>query len=173
MLVPAAAVAIVLLAIAARDLRASEEVVKARVRVDRTAMTHLHQYDFVPRAFRTNAAFGIGLENFGRRYASITGKKDFGPHSFYVESLTETGLAGTAAFALFLAYVVRRLRAARRSASGHLDGALVVGLIAVLVGTMVANVFYLTMSFYYFYVFAVLALAAPIVFGRRLERPPT
>jgi O-antigen ligase len=159
MLVPAAAVAIVLLAIAARDLRASEEVVKARVRVDRTAMTHLHQYDFVPRAFRTNAAFGIGLENFGRRYASITGKKDFGPHSFYVESLTETGLAGTAAFALFLAYVVRRLRAARRSASGHLDGALVVGLIAVLVGTMVANVFYLTMTFYYFYAFLVLVVA--------------
>ena len=36
---------------------------------------------------------------------------------------------------------------------------------AALVGTMAANVFYLTMSFYYFYVFAMLALAAPAVFG--------
>jgi O-Antigen ligase len=159
LLVPAAAVAIVLLAIAARDLRASEEIVKARVRVDRTAMTHLHQYDFIPRAFHTDAAFGIGLENFGRRYASITGKKDFGPHSFYVQSLTETGLVGTAAFALFLAYLVRRLRVARRSASDHFDAALVVGLTAVLVGTLVANVFYLTMTFYYFYAFLVLVVA--------------
>ena len=38
---------------------------------------------------------------------------------------------------------------------------------AALAGTMAANVFYLTMSFYYFYFFAMLALAVPIVFGRR------
>ena len=31
-----------------------------------------------------------------------------------------------------------------------------------------ANAFYLTMSFYYFFAFALLALAAPIVFSRRL-----
>ena len=160
LLVPAAAVAIVLVAIAARDLRGAEDIVKARVRVDRTAMTHVHQYDFIPRAFHTNAAFGIGLENFGRRYASITGKKDFGPHSFYVQSLTETGLVGTTAFGLFLVYLVRRLRAARRSANGRMHDALVVGLTAVLVGTMVANVFYLTMTFFYFYAFLVLLVAA-------------
>jgi hypothetical protein len=40
---------------------------------------------------------------------------------------------------------------------------------AALVGTMAANAFYLTMQFYYFYVFAALVLAAPIVFGRRLR----
>ena len=44
------------------------------------------------------------------------------------------------------------------------------GMTAALAGTMVSNIFYLTMSFYYFYVFAALALAAPIVFGRRLAR---
>jgi hypothetical protein len=33
---------------------------------------------------------------------------------------------------------------------------------------MLANVFYLTMSFYYFFAFATFVLAAPIVFGRRL-----
>ena len=43
---------------------------------------------------------------------------------------------------------------------------------------MVANVFYLTMQFYYFYVLATFVLAAPIVFGRRAAvsgpdgRPP-
>jgi hypothetical protein len=38
---------------------------------------------------------------------------------------------------------------------------------AALVGTMAANVFYLTMSFLYFYVFAMLVLATPVVFSRR------
>jgi hypothetical protein len=33
---------------------------------------------------------------------------------------------------------------------------------------MVANLFYLTMIFYSFYAFVILALAAPVVFGRGL-----
>ena len=41
---------------------------------------------------------------------------------------------------------------------------------AALVGTIAANAFYLTMSFYYFFAFAMLALAAPIVFARRLVK---
>jgi hypothetical protein len=43
------------------------------------------------------------------------------------------------------------------------------GLTAALVGTMVANLFYLTMIFYSFYAFLILALAAPPVFARRLS----
>ena len=42
------------------------------------------------------------------------------------------------------------------------------GLTAALVGTMAANVFYLTMTFFFFYAFVLLAVAVPIVFGRRL-----
>ena len=42
------------------------------------------------------------------------------------------------------------------------------GLTAALVATMAANAFYLTMSFYYFYVFAALCLAVPVVFARRI-----
>ena len=41
------------------------------------------------------------------------------------------------------------------------------GMTAALVGTLFANVFYLTMSFYYFYVFVTLLLALPIVYGPR------
>ena len=159
-LVPVAAVALVLLVIAAVDPGRADRIVASRLRPDRTAMTHVHQYDFIPRALKTNAAFGVGLENFGRRYASITGKKDFGPHSFYVQSLTETGVVGTVAFGLFLAFIVLRLRAAARAATNPMDKALVVGLAAVLVGTMAANIFYLTMTFYYFYAFLILVLAA-------------
>jgi hypothetical protein len=35
---------------------------------------------------------------------------------------------------------------------------------------MAANFFYLTMQFYYFYAFAVLVLALPIVFGKAQAR---
>jgi hypothetical protein len=40
------------------------------------------------------------------------------------------------------------------------------GLTAALAGTLAANVFYLTMQMYYFFVLALLVLAAPIVFAR-------
>ena len=43
------------------------------------------------------------------------------------------------------------------------------GLTAAIVASMASNVFYLTMSFYYFYVIALLAIAAPAVFARRLD----
>jgi hypothetical protein len=41
---------------------------------------------------------------------------------------------------------------------------------AALAGTMAANVFYLTMQFYYFFAFALLVLAAPAVFEHEAER---
>jgi hypothetical protein len=41
------------------------------------------------------------------------------------------------------------------------------GMTAALLATMAANVFYLTMSFFYFYVFAMLVLVTPAVFSRR------
>jgi hypothetical protein len=44
------------------------------------------------------------------------------------------------------------------------------GMTAALVGTLAANLFYLTMSFYYFYAFAVLAIAAPAVFSEASAR---
>jgi len=40
--------------------------------------------------------------------------------------------------------------------------------LAALLGTMAANAFYLTLSFFYFFVFCAIALATPIVFGRSL-----
>ena len=44
------------------------------------------------------------------------------------------------------------------------------GCTAALAGTLASNAFYLTMQFYYFYAFAVLVLALPIVFGRAEAR---
>ena len=48
------------------------------------------------------------------------------------------------------------------------------GMTAALAGIMAANGFYLTMTFYYFYVFLMLIAALPIIFGRagRAKRRP-
>jgi len=125
--------------------------------------------------------FGLGLNTFSVYYEFVTGKSNWGPHSFYVALVVETGLVGTALFATFLWYVFRRLRAARAigralSALGDPVAAqvrpLAWGMTAALAGTMAANAFYLTMSFYYFYAFALLALATPVVFGRRFAPEP-
>jgi hypothetical protein len=105
----------------------------------------------------------------------VTGKTNWGPHSYYVALLVEGGLVGSALFVVFLWYVFARLGAARRL--GRALAAvrdplaarvrpLAWGLTAALVATMAGNVFYLTMSFLYFYVFAMLALVVPTVFAR-------
>ena len=137
---------------------------------------HFSVYGFIPDVLHAHPLFGLGLNNFSVYYEFVTGKTNWGPHSFYVALLVETGLVGTAVFAVFLVWVFRRLREARalgRSLARASDPLaarvrpLAWGCTAALVGTMVANVFYLTMQFYYFYVFAALALAVPVVFARR------
>ena len=79
---------------------------------------------------------------------------------------------------MFVVWLFRRLGAARRigralSAAGDPLAARVRpvawGMTAALVATLVANVFYLTMTFYYFYVFATLAAALPVVARARRE----
>ena len=122
--------------------------------------------------------FGLGLNNFSVYYEFVTGRTNFGPHSFYVATIVETGIVGTLLFVAFLVYLFRRLGVTReigRRLAAAGDGAaarvrpLAWGLTAALVGTIAANAFYLTMQFYYFFAFALLVLAAPIVFRRRLD----
>ena len=144
----------------------------------RGASTHLIVYSFIPDVLSQNPLFGLGLNTFSVYYEFQTGKTNFGPHSFYVASFVEYGLVGTLVFAAFLVYLFRRASLTRRigralAAAGDPLAARVRplgwGLTAALVSTMVSNVFYLTMSFYYFYVIALLAIAAPAVFARRLH----
>jgi O-Antigen ligase len=140
---------------------------------------HFTVYDFVPKVLHQHPFFGLGFNNFSVYYEFVTGKTNWGPHSFYVALLVEGGLVGTALFAIFLWYLFVRLNVTRRlgralAAAGDPLAARVRplgwGMTAALVGTMAANVFYLTMSFPYFYVFVLLVLAAPIVFSRAAER---
>ncbi|HUP31587.1 MAG TPA: hypothetical protein VM184_01025, partial [Gaiellaceae bacterium] len=135
---------------------------------------------FIPDVLASNPLFGLGLNNFSVYYEFVTGRTNWGPHSFYVALLVETGIVGTALFGVFLWYLFRRLRDARsvgRALAALRDPLtarvrpLAWGLTAALAATLVANLFYLTMIFYYFYALAALALAAPAVFGRRVAAP--
>ena len=82
-------------------------------------------------------------------------------------------------FAVFVWYLFRRLKAARavgRALQSLRDPLatrvrpLAWGLTAALVSTLAANIFYLTMSFYYFFVFALLVVVTPTVFAARLRQ---
>src|SRR5581483_3250720 len=140
---------------------------------------HFSVYDFVPTILHSHPAFGLGLNNFSVYYQEVTGLANWGPHSYYVALIVETGLVGTVVFAAFLVYLLWRTVVARRlgralAVEGDPVGvrvtALSWGMTAALLGTLLANVFYLTMSFYYFYVFVMLLLALPIAFGPRVWR---
>ncbi|MGH3065669.1 MAG: O-antigen ligase family protein, partial [Gaiellaceae bacterium] len=151
-------------------------VLRARTNTSRAAASpHFEVYSFIPDVLSTNPFLGLGLNNFAVYYEFVTGRPDFGPHSFYVATIVETGIVGGLLFAAFVVWLFRRLGAARRlgralsSARDPLAARvrpLAWGMTAALVATIVANVFYLTMTFYYFYVFATLAAALPVVFGR-------
>jgi general stress protein CsbA len=177
LLVPLGAVMLLLAVIVARRADFFDVVLRSRIDAsDRSSSAHFDVYGFVPDILSVHPLFGLGLNNFSVYYEFITGRTNWGPHSFYVALIVETGLVGAALFGAFLVWIFRRLRAARQlgralaSAGDPLAARvrpLAWGLTAALVATMVANAFYLTMQFYYFYAFAVLALTAPIVFARR------
>ena len=41
--------------------------------------------------------FGLGINTFSQYYEFVTGMTNWGPHSYYVAMLTETGIVGTVA----------------------------------------------------------------------------
>ena len=175
-LVPLAAVAAVVGVIVVARLDFFLTVLRARTNTSRGAASpHFEVYGFVPDVLSSNPFLGLGLNNFAVYYEFVTGRPDFGPHSFYVATIIETGIVGAALFAAFVVWLFRRLGAARRlgralSAAHDPLAArvrpLAWGMTAALVATLAANLFYLTMTFYYFYVFATLAAALPVVFGQ-------
>jgi O-antigen ligase len=173
LLVPLGAVAVTLGLVLAARWEFFAQVLRSRIDTSANGTsTHFDVYGFIPDVLGSNPFFGLGLNNFSVYYEFVTGRTNFGPHSFYVATLVETGIVGTALFAAFLVYVfkrLKRLRAIGRALESPRIRPLAWGMTAALVGTIAANAFYLTMSFYYFFAFAMLALAAPIVFARRLR----
>jgi O-antigen ligase/polysaccharide polymerase Wzy-like membrane protein len=183
LVVPLGAVAGLLALVVLQRLDYFSNVLHARLQTSDTSSTlHFQVYDFIPQTIEQHPLFGFGLNTFSVYFEFVTGRTRWGAHSFYVALVVETGLVGSLLFAGFLVYLFRRLAAARRigralATIGDPAAArvrpLAWGMTAALVGTMVANAFYLTMQFYYFYAFALLVLATPIVFARRLRAGPT
>jgi O-antigen ligase len=177
LLVPLSGVAAVLLVVVLGRRQYFGSLLRERLQTGgRSETAHFGIYDFIPQIIHSHPLFGLGLNTFSVYYEFVTGKSNWGPHSFYVALIVETGLVGTIAFLLFLRYLFARLAAARRlgrrlAAEGLAAAArvrpLAWGMTAALAGTMAANLFYLTMQFAYFYAFAVLVLALPLVYARR------
>ena len=180
-LIPIAVVALGFVALIATSPSYFIKIIGSRFETGGSSTSaHFSVYDFIPSILHSHPAFGLGLNNFAVYYQEVTGQANWGPHSYYVALIVETGLVGTAVFAGFLVYLFARTVFARRlgralAAAGDPAEACVTplawGMAAALLGTLFANIFYLTMSFYYFYVFVALLLALPIVYGRRAEAP--
>jgi len=177
LLVPLAGIAALLAVVVWERRHYFTVLIKSRIQTGgRSESAHFQVYDFVPQILHSHPLFGLGLNTFSVYYEFVTGKSNWGPHSFYVALIVETGLVGAVAFFVFLRYLFARLAAARAlgrhlAAEGVALAArvrpLAWGMTAALAGTMAANLFYLTMQFYYFYAFATLVLALPLVFARR------
>jgi hypothetical protein len=168
-LVPTACVVAALTLVVARDADFYTRVFSSRMTIHSAAgFPHLHTYESVGHSLASHPLFGVGLNNFHLTYATRVGSHVEDALSFYVQSLVETGLVGTALLAIFLAYVFRRLHGMRRverpgeEEDSNRREAISSGLTAALVGTLAANVSYSTMSFSYFYAFLLIALGASL-----------
>jgi O-antigen ligase len=177
LLIPIGAAVVVLVGIVLSRKSFFTTILKSRVQTSGgSENAHFQVYSFIPHVLHTDPLFGLGLNTFSVYYEFVTGKNNWGPHSYYVALLVETGIVGTALFAAFLWWVFRRLKAARtlgRALAAARDPLaarvrpLAWGCTAALCGTLASNAFYLTMQFYYFYAFVALALAVPVVFAAR------
>jgi O-antigen ligase len=177
LLAPLAGVAVLLAVVVYQQRHYFSVVLRSRVATSGSSESaHFAVYQFVPQILHSHPLLGLGLNTFSVYYEFATGKTNWGPHSFYVALIVETGIVGALVFAVFLWYLFARLGAARRLGKRLADARdplarrvrpLAWGMTAALAGTMASNLFYLTMQFYYFYVFAALALALPVVFARR------
>jgi hypothetical protein len=153
-----------------------EVVIRSRIQTGGSSTSaHFGVYDFIPQVLHQHPFFGLGFNNFSVYYEFVTGKTNWGPHSYYVMLIVEGGLVGAALFVVFLWWLFARLGAARRlgqalAAVGDPLAArlrpLAWGMTAALAGTLASNAFYLTIPFLYFYVFVMLAVATPAVFSQ-------
>ena len=177
LLAPLGALAVVIAYLVHSHVHFFSVVLRSRLQTGGSSTSaHFAVYNFIPQVVHSHPLLGLGLNNFSVYYEFVTGKTNWGPHSFFVALIVETGLVGFLLFLVFLRYVFLRLRAARilgrvLDAAGDPHGRrvrpLAWGFTAALAGTIASNFFYLTMQFYYFYAFVALALALPVVFARR------
>ena len=140
-------------------------VVAARTQLQGgSTQTHLQFYQLVPPALDPHPLFGMGFNTFAVFYQFVTGRTDFGPHSAWIAILVETGLVGMALYLVYFAYLLASAAAIRHAPDPDI-ARLGQGLLAALVATGAGNLFYLTMTFDYFYALALLAVAGAAMFA--------
>jgi hypothetical protein len=140
-------------------------VIQARTNVGgRGVATHFEFYSLVQPALDPHPLLGMGYNTFAVFYEFLTGKTDFGPHSFWVATLVETGVLGLALYLCYFAWVFACALHMRSTADAEAR-LLAYGLVAALAGTAAANFFYLTMGFDYFYAVMLMALAGAALFA--------
>src|SRR5881392_798497 len=106
LVVPLGAVALALALVVAQRARFFETVLRARTSLSGGGLsTHLGFYQLLPPALHAHPLFGLGLNTFSSYYEFVTGKANWGPHSYYVAVLAETGLVGMAVFLAYLVFV--------------------------------------------------------------------
>jgi O-antigen ligase len=181
-LLPLGALAVILLGVLYTHKHFFSVLLRERVSTQgSSANAHFAVYGFIGDVLRMHPLLGLGNNNFSVYYEFVTGKTNFGAHSYWVAVIVESGLLGLVLWIVFLRYVFVRLLAARRlgrlldrlrDAEGPRVRPLAYGLTAALIGTIAANFFYLTMQFYYFYAFLAFALALPVVFAGRARGEP-
>jgi branched-subunit amino acid transport protein AzlD len=182
LLYPLGAFALVLLGVLYTKRHFFEVVLRERIQTGgKSTNIHFAVYSFIGSVLHMHPLLGLGNNTFSVYYQFVTGKTNFGAHSYWVSVIVESGLLGLLLWIVFLRYVFVRLLAARRLGRlldriGDEDGPLVrplaYGMTAALIATIVANFFYLTLQFYYFYAFVALVLALPVVFGGRARERP-
>ncbi|MGH3053771.1 MAG: O-antigen ligase family protein [Gaiellaceae bacterium] len=182
LLYPLGALAVILLGVLYTHRHFFSVFLRQRVSTQgSSANAHFAVYSFIGQVLHLHPLLGLGLNNFAVYYEFVTGKSNYGAHSYWVAVIVESGLIGLVLWIVFLRYVFVRLLAARRLGRlldrlGDPEGAhvrpLAYGMTAALVGTIVANFFYLTIQFYYFYAFLAFALALPVVFAGRARGQP-
>jgi O-antigen ligase len=181
-LYPLGAVVVVLLGVLLTRKHFFETFLGQRVSTGgSSANAHFAVYSFIGQVLHMHPLLGLGNNNFAVYYEFVTGQANFGAHSYWVAVIVESGLIGLVLWIVFLRYIFVRLLAARRlgrlldrigDATGAQVRPLAYGMTAALVGTIVANFFYLTIQFYYFYAFLAFALALPVVFASRARGQP-
>ncbi len=152
-----------------------QQLLASRFSTDsRSSQAHVELYSLILPVLEQAPLFGLGLNNFAVFYQFQTGRADFGPHSFFVATFTETGIVGALVWLGFLVWIGSRLRLLVRAPRLGFDApgyaaatvqALGRGLAAGFAATLVGNIFYLTMIFNAFYVAVLLFVTAPAVFG--------
>ena len=113
-LLPLAGVCLAVLAFVAQRADFFQTVLRSRVDTSgKGTSTHFVVYEFIPDVLSQHPLFGLGLNNFSVYYEFVTGRNNFGPHSFYVALFVETGIVGALLFLAFLGYLFHRLAVGR------------------------------------------------------------